>query len=212
MRGRRPARTWCRLPRRVPGNERREDEPLPPGRWAGVAEPGSALERGLDDIVAVDRSFDSSISWAARRAAYEMIVTAFANGDRRTLRNLLAKDVYDGFVAAIADREAPRRDGRIRASSPSTRPRWSAPSSRTASSSVTVRFVSQLVTVTRDKAGAVIDGNPDQVTDVTDIWTFSRDLAVARSELEADRHRGGLTSAAMPEPPPWPRCCLCSEP
>jgi predicted lipid-binding transport protein (Tim44 family) len=40
-----------------------------------------------------------------------------------------------------------------------------------------VRFVSQLVSVTRDKTGAVVDGNADQVTDVTDIWTFSRDLA-----------------------------------
>ena len=41
---------------------------------------------------------------------------------------------------------------------------------------VTVRFVSQLVSVTRDKDGAVIDGNPDKVTDVTDVWTFARDI------------------------------------
>jgi predicted lipid-binding transport protein (Tim44 family) len=39
-----------------------------------------------------------------------------------------------------------------------------------------VRFVSQLVSVTRDKLGAVIDGNPDKVTDVTDVWTFARDI------------------------------------
>ena len=42
---------------------------------------------------------------------------------------------------------------------------------------VTVRFVSQLVSVTRDRAGNVIDGNPDKVTDVTDVWTFARDLS-----------------------------------
>ena len=41
---------------------------------------------------------------------------------------------------------------------------------------VTVRFVSQLVSVTRDKSGNVIDGNADKVTDVTDVWTFARDL------------------------------------
>ena len=41
---------------------------------------------------------------------------------------------------------------------------------------VTVRFVSQLVSVTRDRSGAVIDGNPDKVTDVTDVWTFARDI------------------------------------
>jgi predicted lipid-binding transport protein (Tim44 family) len=42
---------------------------------------------------------------------------------------------------------------------------------------LTVRFVSQLVSVTRNKSGAAIDGNPDRVTDVTDVWTFARDLS-----------------------------------
>ncbi len=41
---------------------------------------------------------------------------------------------------------------------------------------VTIRFVSQLVSVTRDRSGAVIDGNPDDVTTVTDVWTFARDV------------------------------------
>jgi predicted lipid-binding transport protein (Tim44 family) len=41
---------------------------------------------------------------------------------------------------------------------------------------VTVRFVSQLVSVTRDKSGNVTDGNADAVTDVTDAWTFARDV------------------------------------
>ena len=41
---------------------------------------------------------------------------------------------------------------------------------------VTVRFLSQLVSVTRDKDGNVIDGNAEKVTDVTDVWTFARDV------------------------------------
>ena len=45
------------------------------------------------------------------------------------------------------------------------------------SAQVTVRFISQLVSVTRDRDGNVIDGSPDKVTDVTDVWTFARDLA-----------------------------------
>ena len=44
------------------------------------------------------------------------------------------------------------------------------------SAQVTVRFVSQLITATRDRSGAVVDGNPDKVTDVTDVWTFARDV------------------------------------
>ena len=42
---------------------------------------------------------------------------------------------------------------------------------------ITIRFVSQLVSVTRDRSGAVIDGNPDGVTTVTDVWTFARDIS-----------------------------------
>ena len=41
----------------------------------------------------------------------------------------------------------------------------------------TVRFHSQLVSATRDKDGKVIDGNADKVTDITDVWTFARDVS-----------------------------------
>jgi predicted lipid-binding transport protein (Tim44 family) len=40
---------------------------------------------------------------------------------------------------------------------------------------LTVRFVSQMISVTRDKAGTIVDGNPDKVADITDVWTFARD-------------------------------------
>jgi predicted lipid-binding transport protein (Tim44 family) len=40
-----------------------------------------------------------------------------------------------------------------------------------------VRFVSQLISVTRDRSGTVIDGSPDKVTEVTDVWTFARDVS-----------------------------------
>ena len=42
---------------------------------------------------------------------------------------------------------------------------------------VTVRFVSQLVSVTRDRNGAPTEGSPDKVTEVTDVWTFARDVS-----------------------------------
>ena len=38
-----------------------------------------------------------------------------------------------------------------------------------------MRFLSKLITATRDAAGAVVDGSPDKVVDVTDVWTFARD-------------------------------------
>jgi predicted lipid-binding transport protein (Tim44 family) len=116
-------------------------------RWKGTAEPGSDLARGLDQIATEDTSFDPKHFVTGAKGAYEMIVMAFAQGDRRTLKDLLSAEVFESF------------DGAIRAAS------------------LTVRFVSQMISVTRDKQGAIVDGNPDQITDVTDVWTFMRDMS-----------------------------------
>lgn len=162
----------------------RPTEPAPrpveveqPGeRWKGVAESGSTLATGLDAIVAADPSFDAKHFLAGARAAYEMIVTAFAEGDRRQLRNLLSREVYEGFDAAIGERESRGETSETRFVSIDAAT-ITAAEQRGRTSHVTVRFVSKLVSVTRDRSGAVIDGSADKVTDVTDVWTFARDVS-----------------------------------
>jgi predicted lipid-binding transport protein (Tim44 family) len=77
----------------------------PAERWKGVATEGSPLATGLDAIVGVEPEFDAKHFITGARAAYEMIVTAFAEGDKRSLKNLLSREVYEGFEAAINDRE-----------------------------------------------------------------------------------------------------------
>jgi len=152
-----------------------EAEP-PAERWKGIAEAGSATASGLDAIAKQDPSFDPKHFIAGARAAYEMIVTAYAQGDRRTLKNLLSKEVYDGFEQAIKDREARDEKAETRFVSIDKSDVVNA-EVKGRSAQVTVRFVSQLVSVTRDRDGNVIDGSPDKVTDVTDVWTFARDLS-----------------------------------
>jgi predicted lipid-binding transport protein (Tim44 family) len=144
-------------------------------RWKGVAEKGSPVAAGLDAVLEADKSFDAGHFIAGARAAYEMIVGAFAAGDRRTLKNLLAREVYDGFDAAIRDRETKGETIESRFVALETAEIIGA-EMRGSTAQVTVRFVSQLITATRDKNGNVVDGNPDKVTDVTDVWTFARDL------------------------------------
>ena len=121
-------------------------------------------------------SFDAKHFITGARAAYEMIVTAFAEGDRRQLRNLLSREVYDGFDAAIGEREGRGETAETRFVSidGST---ITAAELRTRTAQITMRFVSKLVSATRDRYGAVIDGNAEKVTDVTDVWTFARDVS-----------------------------------
>jgi len=128
---------------------------------------------GLKAIGEADPSFSPKSFLEGAKQAYEMIVTAFATGDRKTLKMLLEKDVYDGFEAAIAGREAvgnkvdftfvglpkieisdaeiDRRDARV-----------------------AVKFTAEVGQATRDKDGALLEGKADQVQTIADEWTVAR--------------------------------------
>jgi predicted lipid-binding transport protein (Tim44 family) len=145
-----------------------------PDRWKGVADPGSPLANGLDAIAKADNGFDARGFAEGAKHAYEMIVSAFAAGDRRTLKDLLSREVYDGFVGAIGDRE--KRGERIATTFVSIDKAEIVDAQLKGKvAQITMRFLSKLITATYDKAGAVIDGAPDKVVDVTDVWTFSRE-------------------------------------
>lgn len=149
----------------------------PAERWKDVAENGSAVAAGLDAVAAADSSFDAKHFITGARTAYEMVVTAFANGDRRQLRSLLSRDVYDGFDAAIAERERRNETAETRFVSIDGSIITAAELRNRTTAQITVRFVSKLVSATRDRNGAVIDGNAEKVADVTDVWTFARDVS-----------------------------------
>jgi predicted lipid-binding transport protein (Tim44 family) len=162
------------LPTRNAETIARPAEPVT-DRWKGIADDGSALATGLDAIANADRSFDAKHFATGARAAYEMIVGAFASGDRKTLKGLLSRDVYEGFESAIRDREAKGETVENRFVSLDTADIIAA-ELRVNTAQVTMRFVSQLISATRDKSGNVIEGSPDKVTEVTDVWTFARDV------------------------------------
>src|ERR1700676_5089816 len=121
-------------------------------RWKGIAESGSAVAVGLDAIAAADTNFDAQHFITGARAAYEMIVTTFAEGDRRQLRNLLSREVFDGFDAAITEREGRGETAETRFVSidGST---ITAAEQRSRTAQITVRFVSKLVSATHDRTG-----------------------------------------------------------
>ncbi len=167
------------LPSRAPEatTQKPIEEPTAPGeRWKGVAEAGSGLASGLDAVAGADSSFDPKHFITGARAAYEMIVNAYAEGDRRTLKNLLAREVYDGFDNAITERE--KRGEMVENKFVSIdEAEITQAELRGRTAQLTVRFHSKLVSATRDKNGNVIDGSADKVSDVTDVWTFARDTS-----------------------------------
>lgn len=141
-----------------------DDEPLPPG----------ALGEGVAEIRAVDPSFRLDPFLSGARMAFEMILQAYAEGDLRTLRPLLADGVYRPFADAIAARD---RAGETLISELMGIREVKAADARMngTMAEVTVRFVSEQVNAVKDAEGRIVDGDPNRVIDVVDLWTFHRD-------------------------------------
>jgi predicted lipid-binding transport protein (Tim44 family) len=159
------------LPRKRPPGE-----PAPDAYASidAVAKPDTDLNRGLRAIKDAEASFEPKGFVDGAKMAYEMIVMAYADGDRKTLKNLLSREVYDGFVAAIGEREA--MSEKVQSSFVGIdKADIVAAEMKGSEAHVTLRIVSELISATRDKAGTVIDGDPETVAEVKDVWTFARD-------------------------------------
>lgn len=145
-------------------------------RLRTLASDNPVLADGLLSIVRADRNFDPEHFIGGARQAYEMIVTAFAEGNRKVLKGLLSKEVFDGFSAALSERE--NRGEQIDQSFVGINKADIVEAEiKAGTAHVTVRFVSELISATRDKAGVVISGDPKRIKEVIDIWTFARDIA-----------------------------------
>lgn len=144
-----------------------------PERRADEAMQGSPLDAAIAQIQVADRGFDPEEFLVGARVAFEMIVGAFAHGDKSALRPLLSDEVYENFANAVDARE--QRKEQLETTLVSIREATIVDArldGRTAL--VTVRFVSEQINVTRNADGAVVDGDPDHVTRISDVWTFGR--------------------------------------
>ena len=134
------------------------------------------LRQGLTTIRRADPDFDLEGFLMGARQAFEMVVDAFARGDSEALRPLLADDVYGGFAEAIEQRrqagETLETEVVAIKQAEAVEARMDGPHAY-----VTVRFVSDQVNVTRDAEGNIIDGEPDQLAEIVDLWTFARDTS-----------------------------------
>lgn len=144
--------------------------PARPSQLDGVM---PAVERGVREIASVDNRFDLTSFLEGARGAYEMVLEAFWTGDRETLRELCDDDVFEGFSAAIDEREKAGhtlQNSLIRVEE--TRIHSASLDGRMAR--ISVLFVADIAAVTRDKDGNVIAGSLDDAIESRDVWTFMR--------------------------------------
>lgn len=150
------------------------DNVIPLPRREGDAAASLPGDEKVARIRAADPSFDLAEFMAGAKAAYEMIVTAFAAGDKDTLRPLLSREVFADFAGVIDDRT--KRGETVETTFVGLRSAEIVESQVNGRIiEVTVKFESELISVTKDAQGHVIAGHANAVDQVTDIWTFARD-------------------------------------
>ncbi len=149
------------------------------------------LSAALMRIKLVDPDFEEAEFAGGAKSAFEMIVQAYASGDVDTLKALVSGPLYGGFVQAIEEREQANETQEttivtIR-SADIVEAELDGHEAR-----VTIEFVTEQVKVTRDADGKVVDGDPDKIDALTDIWTFERDVRSGDPNWE-------LVAARVPE-------------
>lgn len=133
------------------------------------------LSRGLAQIQGADPGFDPDEFISGAQAAFELIIEAYASGDTSTLKPLLSAEVFANFSQVIRDREqAGETMEDILVGITSAEIVEALVENKAAN--ITAKFVTEQINVTRDENGDVIDGNPTTVVNVTDFWTFARDI------------------------------------
>jgi predicted lipid-binding transport protein (Tim44 family) len=107
--------------------------------------------------------------------AYEQIITSFAKGDKKLLKSLLGKEMFEDFSKVLDDRKKNLH-------------KYETTFIGIKSSKilefkkieniykVTVNFVSEIITCVKDKDNKIIEGNPDTIKTVSDVWKFSKNM------------------------------------
>ena len=107
--------------------------------------------------------------------AYEQIIVSFAKGDKKSLKSLLGKDLFINFSEIIDERK--KKELTYETTFIGVK------SSKVIEFKkieniykVTVNFVSEIITCVKDKNDKIIEGNPDTIKTVNDVWKFSKNM------------------------------------
>jgi len=109
------------------------------------------------------------------QAAYEMIVNAFANGDKKTLKDLADPEIYKNFVSVIDERQSKKIKNDFTFIG-IKKAKIEEVKNQDTLYSVKVRFISEIISSTKDETGKIIDGNNNEIQTVNDVWIFRKDL------------------------------------
>ena len=147
----------------------KEGDPPTPGDVNAI------LAAGIAEIQRIDNTFNTEDFLVGARVAFEMVLDGYSNHDRKILENLLSPEVLANFLRAIDERE---KAGHVMEDTLVGIDKSEIVEAYIENEmvQVTVKFVSEQINVVRDSEGQIASGNPNEVINVVDLWTFARDI------------------------------------
>ena len=107
--------------------------------------------------------------------AYEQIITSFANGDKKSLKGLLGKGLFNDFSEVIDKRS--KKELKYETTFIGLKSSKILEFKKIENIyKVTVDFVSEIITCVKDKNNKIVEGNPDTIKTVNDVWKFSKNM------------------------------------
>jgi len=123
----------------------------------------------------VTNQFDETTFLKGAQSAYEIIVNAFANGDKKTLKGLVDPEIYKNFISVIDERQLKKIKNDFTFIG-IKKAKIEEIKNQETLYSVKVRFISEIISSTKDETGKIIDGNNNEIQTVNDLWIFRKDL------------------------------------
>lgn len=159
------------------------------------------VEQALKDLMKNDPDFDPATFSQAAQDAFVIIVESFAAGDRDTLKNLLEPNVFNAFDGALSQRE---KTGESMSTEIHAVRKAEILDCRVENktSYIAVRFIADETCIIRDSGGSILSGDPDRITEMNDIWTFSRPLRSRDPRWLVHETRDGDVQEAHKTPVP----------
>ncbi len=149
-----------------------KNEPI----WKTHAEEGSTLASGLEAIATVQKDFSVPEFLSGAKSAYEMILSDYANGDKLGLKPLLSPSVFENFAVAIDQHKAAGETKLFQFVGLKSSKLINA-TMKGKRAAIEVMFVSEMISATLDKNGNTIEGDTKAISDVSESWTFERDVS-----------------------------------
>jgi predicted lipid-binding transport protein (Tim44 family) len=152
------------------------DKEPPSAPWKKFAAEGSDLEKGLEKIASVQKDFNVTEFLEGAKAAYEMILSDFAKGDKQGLKPLLSNTVATDFFASIDEHFAKGETKLFHLVGIGEAQLVSA-QLEGKKASLGVQFASEIIMATLDRNGTVLQGDKTAILKNIETWTFEREMS-----------------------------------